>query len=105
MVPDIQLLCTHVPLSHRDLVPLGKLRSDFHVDFTYKRVLNLEHVVSDADNIKQDISIDVYGRKTAKEAKEKAAENVAANSAAGSSSAKKATKKDDEDDIDALLSM
>lgn len=90
--------CKHT--LHRDLVPLGKLRSDFHVDLTYKRVLNMEHVVSDADNIKQDISIDVYGRKTAQEAKEKAAENVKTTAAAP----KKAATKD-EDDIDALLSM
>lgn len=82
-------------------MPLGKLRSDFHVDFTYKRVLNMEHVVSDADNIKQDISIDVYGRKTAQEAKQKAAEDVEAS---GKVVAKKPVK-DDEDDIDALLSM
>lgn len=82
-------------------MPLGKLRSDFHLDLTYKRVLNMEHVVSDADNIKQDISIDVYGRKTAKDAKEKAAENVEAS---GTVAAKKPAK-DDADDIDALLSM
>ena len=27
-----------------------------------KRMLNVEHVVNDSDNIKQDMSIDVYGR-------------------------------------------
>ena len=47
----------------RDLVPLGKVRSDFNYDLSDKRVLNFENEVKDEDNIKQDMSIDVYGRK------------------------------------------
>ena len=40
----------------------GKVRSDFNFSVEDKRVLNMENVVSDSDNIKQDLSIDVYGR-------------------------------------------
>lgn len=86
-------------------MPLGKLRSNFNVDLTYKRVLNMENIVNDADNIKQDISIDVYGRKTAQEAKEKAAANVASSGVAGKKVVPKVAKGGDDDDIDALLSM
>lgn len=46
-----------------DIVPLGQTKSGFNFDTTDKRVLNFEYVVTDDDNIKQDISIDVYGRK------------------------------------------
>lgn len=48
----------------RDIVPSGEVRSDFNFDTDgdNKRVLNVEHVVNDSDNIKQDMSIDVYGR-------------------------------------------
>ena len=38
------------------------MRSDFNFSVEDKRVLNMENVVSDSDNIKQDLSIDVYGR-------------------------------------------
>ncbi len=41
-----------------------------------KRVLNFENVVNDDDNIKQDISIDVYGRAETEEEAEAAAEQV-----------------------------
>lgn len=47
----------------RSLVPLGQVKSGFNFDTTDRRVLNFEYVVTDDDNIKQDISIDVYGRK------------------------------------------
>lgn len=45
-------------------MPSGEVRSDFNfdIDGDNKRVLNAEHVVDDSDNIKQDMSIDVYGR-------------------------------------------
>lgn len=43
-------------------MPLGGVRSDFNFSTEDKRVLNMENVVSDDDNIKQDLSIDVYGR-------------------------------------------
>jgi phosphatidylinositol glycan class S len=43
-------------------VPLGRTKSSFNYSLDDKRVLNFENVVNDDDNIKQDISIDVYGR-------------------------------------------
>lgn len=46
----------------RDLVPLGQSKSNFNFNLDEKRVLNFENEVSDSDNIKQDMSIDVYGR-------------------------------------------
>ena len=46
----------------RDIVPLGQTKSSFNYSVDDKRVLNFENVVNDDDNIKQDISIDVYGR-------------------------------------------
>jgi len=46
-----------------DIVPLGATKTDWNFDCTkHKRVLNLVHEVTDEDNIKQDKSIDVYGR-------------------------------------------
>jgi len=62
--------CTHAPgttltpihhayrtASHhttrRDIVPLGKVRSNFNFSLDDKRVLNLDNVVTDDDNIKQ----------------------------------------------------
>ncbi|KAJ7548073.1 hypothetical protein O6H91_08G116100 [Diphasiastrum complanatum] len=44
------------------LVPREGVRSDFNFSLEDKRILNLKVVVTDADNIKQDLSIDVYGR-------------------------------------------
>ncbi|EFJ15993.1 hypothetical protein SELMODRAFT_422124 [Selaginella moellendorffii] len=44
-------------------IPLGTVRSDFNYNLEDKRVLNKVNIVTDADNIKQDMSIDVYGRK------------------------------------------
>ncbi|BBN14500.1 hypothetical protein MPTK1_6g12270 [Marchantia polymorpha subsp. ruderalis] len=49
-----------------NLVPRDGVRSDWNFSLEDKRVLNMENIVNDDDNIKQDISIDVYGR-TAKE--------------------------------------
>lgn len=54
----------------RDLVALGGQRSGFNFNLEDKRVVNMVSEVKDEDNIKQDMSIDVYGRK---EADEKAA--------------------------------
>eukprot|EP00245_Coleochaete_scutata_P006385 TRINITY_DN20812_c0_g1_i1.p1 TRINITY_DN20812_c0_g1~~TRINITY_DN20812_c0_g1_i1.p1 ORF type:complete len:289 (+),score=56.63 TRINITY_DN20812_c0_g1_i1:110-868(+) len=45
------------------LAPEGKVRSDFNFNLDDKRILNVENEVNDSDNIKQDLSIDVYGRK------------------------------------------
>ena len=46
----------------RDIVPLGQNKSNFNYNLDEKRVLNFENVVDDSDNVKQDMSIDVYGR-------------------------------------------
>lgn len=47
----------------RDIVPLGQVRSSFNYNVERKRVLNFVNIVTDDDNVKQDLSIDVYGRK------------------------------------------
>ena len=57
----------------RDIVPLGHTKSSFNYSMDDKRVLNFENVVNDDDNIKQDISIDVYGRAEKEEEAEAAA--------------------------------
>ena len=44
-------------------MPLGQVKSRFNYNVDLKRVLNFENVVDDSDNVKQDMSIDVYGRK------------------------------------------
>lgn len=44
-------------------MPLGQNKSNFNYSVDEKRVLNFENVVDDSDNVKQDMSIDVYGRK------------------------------------------
>ena len=54
----------------RDIVPLGQVRSKWNYSVERKRVLNFVNVVSDDDNVKQDMSIDVYGRKEKQEAEE-----------------------------------
>lgn len=48
-----------------DLVPLGSVKDGWNAtaqDGPHKRVLGAAVEVSDADNVKQDMSIDVYGR-------------------------------------------
>lgn len=37
----------------RDIVPVGKVRGNFNFSLDDKRVLNMENVVTDDDNIKQ----------------------------------------------------
>jgi hypothetical protein len=46
------------------------VKSSFNYDTSDMRVLNMENQVSDTDNIKQDMSIDVYGRKEEEDAKQ-----------------------------------
>ena len=58
-------------------MPLGRTKNSFNYSVDEKRVLNFENVVNDDDNIKQDISIDVYGR-TEKQEEEQAAAAAAA---------------------------
>ncbi len=48
-------------------MPLGQVRSKFNFNLDEKRVLNMENIVNDADNVKQDMSIDVYGRTSAED--------------------------------------
>ena len=52
-------------------MPLGQSKSNFNFNLDEKRVLNFENEVSDADNIKQDMSIDVYGRQEEEAAESK----------------------------------
>ncbi|GIL73672.1 hypothetical protein Vretimale_5447 [Volvox reticuliferus] len=84
-----------------DIVPLGKIRSNFNFSLEDKRILNMDNIVNDSDNIKQDMSIDVYGRKKAEDLKAKQATEVAAAKAAEEARAIK--KQKEEDDLDALL--
>lgn len=48
----------------RPTLDIGAVRGgeDFNFDLTHKRVLNHSFEPDDSDNIKQDMSIDVYGR-------------------------------------------
>lgn len=46
----------------RKLVPDGEVKTGFNTSTRNKRILNFVHEVKDSDNIKQDMSIDVYGR-------------------------------------------
>ena len=77
-------------------MPLGQAKSNFNFSVSEKRVLNAENIVRDDDNIKQDISIDVYGRKGKDED-----DGGAAPAAAGAAVA----AEEEEDDMDALLSV
>jgi phosphatidylinositol glycan class S len=77
-----------------DIVPLGASRSNFNYSVDQKRVLNMENVVNDADNIKQDMSIDVYGRKE----EDDAPQEEAASSSNGAPQQQTSAKEDDDDD-------
>lgn len=46
----------------RKLVPAGEVKTGFNTSTRNKRILNFVNEVKDSDNIKQDMSIDVYGR-------------------------------------------
>lgn len=85
-------------------MPLGQLKGGFNFDLKDKRVLNFENIVSDEDNIKQDMSIDVYGRAEKEEAeKEPEAKEAEASEATAGTDAE-AGEEDEEDELDALLS-
>lgn len=62
--PTLTLIRCACIAGNREIVPSGEVRDDFnHVtEGDNKRMLNVEHEVNDSDNIKQDMSIDVYGR-------------------------------------------
>lgn len=82
----------------RSLVPLGQVKSGFNFDTTDRRVLNFEYSVTDDDNIKQDISIDVYGRKEVEQLHE-------SNTNSKSQNNTPADEGDEDDDaLDSLLS-
>ncbi|KAF8067372.1 Ferredoxin-1 [Scenedesmus sp. PABB004] len=81
-----------------DIVPLGKVRSAFNFSLDNKRVLNFDNVVTDDDNVKQDMSIDVYGR-----ADKKARDEAMAAAAAEADAAAAAAKEAEADELDALL--
>ncbi|KAG0621784.1 hypothetical protein M758_3G048100 [Ceratodon purpureus] len=49
------------------IVPKDGVKSEYNFSLQDKRVLNEEVVVNDSDNIKQDMSIDVYGRQKEEE--------------------------------------
>ena len=81
--------------------PLGASRGGWQYDVTEKRVLNMVVEVNDDDNIKQDMSIDVYGRKGGESDGEDAAPKVAA---AAKPAAAAAAAEESDDDLDGLLS-
>ena len=80
-------------------MPLGQLKSNFNYSTADKRVLNADNIVNDDDNIKQDLSIDVYGRTAKEEAAAKLAESAEAAAPAA------ASEEEEADDMDALLSV
>eukprot|EP00879_Flechtneria_rotunda_P017948 GHRR01018812.1.p1 GENE.GHRR01018812.1~~GHRR01018812.1.p1 ORF type:complete len:147 (+),score=75.85 GHRR01018812.1:148-588(+) len=82
-----------------DIVPLGKVRSNFNFSLDNKRVLNFDNVVTDDDNVKQDMSIDVYGRAD-KKARDEAMAKAAAEKAEEQAKAK---QEQEADELDALL--
>ena len=98
-----------------DIVPLGQTRGGWNTSTEDKRVLNFVNEVNDDDNIKQDISIDVYGRQSADEKAasvrtaaeaEGGGKKAAAPAAAATpppSTAAAAEQEDEDDDLDALL--
>lgn len=65
---------TLIGMACRDIVPLGQTKSSFNYSIDDKRVLNFENVVNDDDNVKQDMSIDVYGRAEKEDEEQAAAE-------------------------------
>lgn len=65
---------TLIVMACRDIVPLGQTKSSFNYSIDDKRVLNFENVVNDDDNVKQDMSIDVYGRADKEDEEQAAAE-------------------------------
>jgi phosphatidylinositol glycan class S len=81
-------------------VPLGKVRANFNFNLDNKRVLNFENVVTDDDNVKQDMSIDVYGR-----ADKKARDEAMASAAAEAEASEAAKQEQEAEELDALLAM
>eukprot|EP00250_Pteridium_aquilinum_P010437 c19387_g1_i1 orf=567-1340(-) len=79
---DFRAKCTsrtwkrsHAVNNLMNIAPKGSVRSAYNFSLADKRVINKERVVTDADNIKQDLSIDVYGR--AEETKEEEKSEIA----------------------------
>ncbi|KAK9845336.1 hypothetical protein WJX81_003762 [Elliptochloris bilobata] len=80
-----------------DIVPLGQTKGKWNYNLDEKRVLNFDNIVNDDDNIKQDISIDVYGRTPEEGAPESEASQAPAEAAAPAAA-------EEADELDALLS-
>lgn len=78
-------------------MPLGKVRGNWNFNLDDKRILNFENVVNDSDNIKQDMSIDVYGRQKEED------EQAAAAPAATTTCQAEEPEEEPEDELDALL--
>jgi len=87
-----------------DIIPLGAIRQGDLGEFSVKhrRILNLVHEVSDEDNIKQDMSIDVYGRAEEEEGEEEE-KTAAAIASEETGEAAAVEEEEEEDDLDALL--
>ncbi|GMH32745.1 hypothetical protein BSKO_00579 [Bryopsis sp. KO-2023] len=99
---------SHAQDNLMDIVPLGQVKSNFNFSVEHKRVLNFENVVDDDDNIKQDMSIDVYGRQKEEEYAEAQAAKDAETKAAEEKKKKAEEEEEDdeddeEDDLDSLL--
>lgn len=69
-------------------MPLGQTKGKWNYNLDEKRVLNFENVVNDDDNIKQDLSIDVYGRASEEDAEDGAKESKPAAAPAPAAAAK-----------------
>eukprot|EP00884_Botryococcus_braunii_P001811 jgi/Botrbrau1/11630/Bobra.0209s0021.1 len=85
-----------------DLVPLGQVKAKWNHSLDDKRVLNFDNEVSDSDNIKQDMSIDVYGRAEKEAAEAKAVESQVAPNGNGSASSNGAAANGSSDGKDAV---
>eukprot|EP00210_Caulerpa_lentillifera_P001907 g1834.t1 len=72
-----------------DIVPLDQLKSNFNYKLEYKRVLNFDNIVSDDDNIRQNI-VDASDKKTADEQQRSDAEEEVED-------------EEDEDDLESFL--
>ena len=84
----------------RDIVPFEQVKSNFNYKTDDKRVLNFENIVTDEDNIRQDMSIDVYGRKK-EEAEEAAAPETKSEKAEPEEAEE--DEEEEEDDLESFL--
>mmetsp|Transcript_39947 Transcript_39947/g.118939 ORF Transcript_39947/g.118939 Transcript_39947/m.118939 type:complete len:117 (-) Transcript_39947:1410-1760(-) len=85
--------------SRSGIVPIGEVRTSWNFSLEHKRVLNMVNEVNDSDNIKQDMSIDVYGRQKKEEAAAALAEDSPCTGAA------EAKRQQQEEELDQLLTL